>query len=681
MRFRDRVAIAHGVAHRPAPGDRRRASSTRSGPTTSTASPCCATRRSRSTTSIQSLLSHLASGWSASSSSPACCWPRSTRRCSCCCWRRPAAGGRRPSAPAAEQARSRSAARRTSAWPATSSSSAPPPAPAKEAAGRPASGRPSRRAAGTACASAGASPIAAARRQSARRGHAAAWAVFGLGLRRRHRGVRGVGLDRSAGDIVLVVGGRRQRCPAYLGQTVGEAAFLRWRLGCDSALRLTVARGPTPRPSRTTPTGDPVPDRLGDGIRLRARPFRYPGTERTALDDVDLDAPRPARSSPWSARTAPARRTLGEAAVPLLPTRRRVASPSTAPTSPGCPARRGGDRLSGAFQDFFRFELRRPPASVGVGRPRSRRRRAGGAGRRSAGPVPTTSSSSLPAGLDTQLGRDVERRRRAVSFGQWQKLAPGPRASCGPSRSSCVLDEPTAALDAETEHALFERYADAAATAAATGASPCSCRTASRRCGWPTRSWWSTAPGCAEAGTHDELMARRGLYAEALRGQASAPGWGLALHGVVLWSRSSLKTRGYYPGVRGRGDVRLPHVSSAGLKADHMGRLRALPPTSPHRWHCEPATETGPRSFRSRSGGRGSQLGSNHINTKYGGWWSAGNTQGAHAHPSPKAPGAWPFPKKAKAGSRSMMTPPPGGVRTWAAPRRRRRRSGSGGPS
>src|SRR5207253_7485439 len=65
----------------------------------------------------------------------------------------------------------------------------------------------------------------------------------------------------------------------------------------------------------------------------------------------------------------------------------------------------------------------------------------------------------LPAGLGTQLGKTwpagVE-----VSFGQWQKLALA-RGFMRERPLLLVLDEPTAALDAETEHALFERYAAA----------------------------------------------------------------------------------------------------------------------------------------------------------------------------------------------------------------------------
>src|SRR5207302_7360371 len=66
----------------------------------------------------------------------------------------------------------------------------------------------------------------------------------------------------------------------------------------------------------------------------------------------------------------------------------------------------------------------------------------------------------LVAGLETQLGptwpQGVE-----VSFGQWQKLALA-RGFMRDHPLLLVLDEPTAALDAETEHALFERYAAAA---------------------------------------------------------------------------------------------------------------------------------------------------------------------------------------------------------------------------
>jgi len=92
-----------------------------------------------------------------------------------------------------------------------------------------------------------------------------------------------------------------------------------------------------------------------------------------------------------------------------------------------------------------------------------------------------------------------------------------------------VLDEPTAALDAETEHALFERYA-AAARGRGNGS-----RDGARegRITILVSHRFSTVrmadlivvldgSRVAEVGTHDELLSRRGQYAELYRIQAAA---------------------------------------------------------------------------------------------------------------------------------------------------------------
>src|SRR5262249_44293191 len=126
----------------------------------------------------------------------------------------------------------------------------------------------------------------------------------------------------------------------------------------------------------------------------------------------------------------------------------------------------------------------------------------------------------LVEGLETQLGPTwpdgVE-----VSFGQWQKLALA-RGFMRDQPLLLVLDEPTAALDAETEHALFERYA-----AAARGG-----RGADGPTGTPdgritilVSHRFSTVrmadlivvldgARVVEVGSHDALMAKRGQYAE-----------------------------------------------------------------------------------------------------------------------------------------------------------------------
>ena len=126
----------------------------------------------------------------------------------------------------------------------------------------------------------------------------------------------------------------------------------------------------------------------------------------------------------------------------------------------------------------------------------------------------------LSSGLETQLGPTwpggVD-----VSFGQWQKLALA-RGFMRERPLLLVLDEPTAALDAETEHALFERYAAAARNGSAEG-----------RITILVSHRFSTVrmadlivvldgARLIEVGTHEELMQRRGHYAELYGIQAAA---------------------------------------------------------------------------------------------------------------------------------------------------------------
>jgi ATP-binding cassette subfamily B protein len=118
-----------------------------------------------------------------------------------------------------------------------------------------------------------------------------------------------------------------------------------------------------------------------------------------------------------------------------------------------------------------------------------------------------------------------------VSFGQWQKLA----LSRGFMRDRpllLVLDEPTAALDSETEHALFERYA----TAARNGDGRVTILVSHRFSTVRMADLIVVLHGAhvAEVGSHEELMARRGTYAELYGIQAAAyrpainPGSGVA---------------------------------------------------------------------------------------------------------------------------------------------------------
>jgi ATP-binding cassette, subfamily B, bacterial len=126
----------------------------------------------------------------------------------------------------------------------------------------------------------------------------------------------------------------------------------------------------------------------------------------------------------------------------------------------------------------------------------------------------------LKTGLATQLGPSwpggVD-----VSFGQWQKLALA-RGFMRDRPLLLVLDEPTAALDAETEHALFERYASVAR--ADTGDGRITLLVSHRFSTVRMADLIVVLQGArvAEVGTHDELMSAGGPYAELYAIQAAA---------------------------------------------------------------------------------------------------------------------------------------------------------------
>src|SRR5262249_35612032 len=117
-----------------------------------------------------------------------------------------------------------------------------------------------------------------------------------------------------------------------------------------------------------------------------------------------------------------------------------------------------------------------------------------------------------------------------VSFGQWQKLALA-RGFMRDRPLVLVLDEPTAALDAETEHDLFERYAGAShkrRLATGDGVTPDDGRITilvSHRFSTVRMADFIIVLDGArvvETGTHDELMAKGGLYSDLYGMQAAA---------------------------------------------------------------------------------------------------------------------------------------------------------------
>ncbi|MFL5926820.1 MAG: ABC transporter ATP-binding protein [Gaiellaceae bacterium] len=176
-------------------------------------------------------------------------------------------------------------------------------------------------------------------------------------------------------------------------------------------------------------------------------------------------------------------------------------------------------RISAGFQDFGRFAFV-ARESVGIGdlpESHSEAQVQSALERAAAGALP----AELPSGLATQLGREFD-GGVDLSVGQWQKVALG-RAMMRPAPLLLVLDEPTASLDAPTEHSLFERFAAAAQDAAAVSGAITilvSHRFSTVRM---ADAILVVSDGrISEAGTHEELLDLGGLYAELYELQASS---------------------------------------------------------------------------------------------------------------------------------------------------------------
>ncbi len=319
-------------------------------------------------------------------------------------------------------------------------------------------------------------PIAHARNVSAA-WYSATWALFGIGYVAAVVYVASV-LEASPGDVLLVLAAGAS-LSRFLGVTVGEAEFLRWTL--DASQRLSTwldeyAASIAPASTRRCPAASP------HGHPLRARVVHLPGLRARGAARRRPHAPG-RLGGRARGRERRGKDDAREAPVPLLRAHGRARSPSTAATCARVAPEEWREALSGA-----------PRTSSGSSTTRSARSAWATSTSSTTGPpwvspsiAPghTTSSSACPAARDAQLGASwadgVE-----LSIGQWQKLALA-RGFMRDRPLVCVLDEPTAALDAETEHALFERFAATSrAPPATTGASPCSSRTASRRSAWPT---------------------------------------------------------------------------------------------------------------------------------------------------------------------------------------------------
>jgi ATP-binding cassette, subfamily B, bacterial len=341
-------------------------------------------------------------------------------------------------------------------------------------------------------------------------------AVFGVALVAAVVAVaRRIGTGQATpGDLVmtLILG---QRLSGQIGLGVEHVNNL---MQLVRSLRvLAWLEDEAPRSDRSAPK-TPAPSQLHEGISLRSISFSYPNSDRLVLNDVSLDL-RPGQTVALVGENGAGKSTL----VSLLcgfhePTEGDV-------LIDGTPLRdldRGAwqERLTAAFQEAARYEfdLR---SSVGIGDLQ----------RRGDGAVNTASEQRVaaaiehaglgevvqefPHGTATRLGSRFPDGHQ-LSGGQWQKIGHA-RSTLRPHPALLVLDEPTAALDAQAEHDLFDRIRHRP------GATRGITLFVSHR--------FSTVRGAdhivvleggriVEQGPHDELIQLGGTYAELYNRQA-----------------------------------------------------------------------------------------------------------------------------------------------------------------
>lgn len=204
-------------------------------------------------------------------------------------------------------------------------------------------------------------------------------------------------------------------------------------------------------PRRALPAPSPPPA-AEEGLRFESVGFRYPGKDAWALRGLDLFVPR-GQSLAIVGHNGAGKTTFIKLLTRLYePTEGRILLDGKDLREWDEEALR--KRVGVVFQDYNQYQLK-VRDNVGLGSvehrdEEDRLQRAverGGAAEVVAG---------LKEGMDTQLGRWFKDGAE-LSGGQWQKIALA-RAFMREEADILVLDEPTAALDAEAEHAVFERF-------------------------------------------------------------------------------------------------------------------------------------------------------------------------------------------------------------------------------
>ena len=253
----------------------------------------------------------------------------------------------------------------------------------------------------------------------------------------------------------------------------------------------------------------PVPNPFKDAIRLEGLNFKYPGTDRVVLQNLDMTFGRGETIALVGANGS-GKSTLIKLLCRLYdPSAGRITIDGTDVREFSTNALR--QEISVIFQDYVHYHMS-ARENIWLGRcsePPDDARIVDAA--KQAGI--DDNLQRLKDGYDTILSRSLADGAE-LSIGQWQKVSLA-RALYRDSQI-IILDEPTASMDAGAEYEFFEAFRMLAEdrTAIIVSHRFSTVRGADRI--------YVIDGGCvAEHGTHDELVAAQGLYARLYNQQAS----------------------------------------------------------------------------------------------------------------------------------------------------------------
>ena len=260
---------------------------------------------------------------------------------------------------------------------------------------------------------------------------------------------------------------------------------------------------------RSRPDALLAPRPICRGFEFRNISFAYPGTERPVLKNLDL------RLEPGERVALIGENGQGKTTIVKLLT--RLYDPFEGQILlDGVDLRDYNledlcSQIAVIFQDFMRYDFTaKENIAVGEIREQTNRRKIEAAARKS---LAHAVVARLPHGYEQMLGRRFE-GGVDLSIGEWQKVALA-RAYLRDAQL-LILDEPTASLDARSEHEVFQRFAELTADKMAVLISH---RFSTVR--MADRILVLENGRIAEEGNHAQLISRRGRYSEMFELQAA----------------------------------------------------------------------------------------------------------------------------------------------------------------